>query len=113
MDCPYIVIKFSSRFRQKSAITNEEVAEIYRLRWGIEFLWKFLKMHLKIDHLITKNCNGIIIQIYATLIAYLILQLLEIPQQWGNTLLDKLRYLQACMCQKISYIHWRENIMRC
>jgi putative transposase len=45
------------------------------------------------------------------LIAYLILQLLDIPKQWGNKLLDKLRYLQACMCQKISYIHWMQDIM--
>lgn len=85
--------------------------EIYRCRWGIELLWKFLKMHLKLDHLITKNVNGIAIQIHATLIAYLILQLVEIPQGWGNKLLDKLRYLQACMCQEISYIHWMESIL--
>jgi uncharacterized protein YqgQ len=52
-------------------------------------------MHLKLDHLITKNPTGIAIQLYATLIAYLILQLIEIPQIWGNKLLDKLRYLQA------------------
>jgi putative transposase len=97
----------------ESGITNEEVAEIYRQRWGIELLWKFLKMHLNLDQLITKNSNGITMQIYASLIAYLILQLLEIPQQWGKTLLDKLRYLQACMCQEISYIHWMDKIMRC
>jgi putative transposase len=81
------------------AVSDEEVREIYRCRWGIELLWKFLKMHLKLDKLIPKNVNGIAIQIYATLIAYLILQLIEIPQEWGQRLLDKLRYLQACMCQ--------------
>jgi putative transposase len=37
------------------------------------------------------------LQIYATLIAYLILPLVEIPQAWGNKLLDKLRYLPAFM----------------
>ncbi len=75
----------------KGAISDEEVMEIYRCRWGIELLWKFLKMHLKLDHLMTKNTNGIAIQIYATLIGYLILQLVEIPQVWGDKLLDKLR----------------------
>lgn len=93
------------------AISDEEVMEIYRCRWGIELLWKFLKMHLKLDHLITKNVNGIAIQIYATLIAYLILRLVDIPPIWGNQLLDKLRYLQACMCQEISYVHWMESIL--
>jgi putative transposase len=95
------------------AVADEEVMEIYRCRWGIELLWKFLKMHLKLDKLITKNVNGIAIQIYATLIAYLILQVIEIPQQWGQKLLDKLRYLQACMCQEISYVHWMTKLTKC
>ena len=62
-------------------------------------------MHLKIDRLISKTLNGITIQIYASLIAYLIFQLISIPAQWGNKLLDKIRYLQACMCHKISFVH--------
>lgn len=94
-------------------VTDEEVMDIYQYRWAIELLWKFLKMHLKLDRLITKNVNGIAIQIYATLIAYLILQLIEIPQQWGQKLLDKLRFLQACMCQEISYVHWMTKLTKC
>ena len=93
------------------AVTDEEVMKIYQCRWGIELLWKFLKMHLKLDKLITKNVNGIALQIYASLIAYLILQIVEIPQQWGNQLLDKLPYLQACMCERKSYVHWMEEIL--
>ncbi len=96
----------------ENSVSNEEVSEIYRQRWRIECLWKFLKMHLKLDELITKNINGITIQIYCTLIAYLILQLVAIPQEFGNKLLDKLCYLQACMCQEISYIHWMNKITK-
>ncbi|PMB12535.1 IS4 family transposase [Fischerella thermalis CCMEE 5282] len=96
-----------------AAVTDDEIRDIYRLRWGVELLWKFLKMHLKLDKLITKNLNGITIQIYISLIAYLILQLVSIPQQWGHTLLYKFRYLQSCMCQKISYVHWLEEIILC
>lgn len=97
----------------EASVSDDEIRDIYRLRWGVELLWKFLKMHLKLDKLITKNVNGITIQIYVSLIAYLILQLLFIPEQWGDKLLDKLRYLQACMCQKISYVHWFEEMMLC
>lgn len=100
-------------FPEEGGFTNEEVAEIYRKRWGIEVLWKFLKSHLKLDELITKNVNGIGIQIYVALIAYLILQLITIPSKWGHQLIDKFRYLQACMCEEISYIHWMEKIMKC
>ena len=58
----------------EGAVSNEEIGEIYRQRWQIELLWKFLKMHIKLDNLITKNEKGILIQIYSCMIAYLILQ---------------------------------------
>jgi putative transposase len=95
----------------EAAVSDDDIRDIYRLRWGVELLWKFLKMHLKLHKLITKNVNGITIQIYVSLIAYLILQLSYIPEQWGNTLLDKIRYIQSCMCQKISYVHWFEEMI--
>ncbi len=84
---------------KKSGVKNEEIADIYVKRWQIELLWKFLKMHLKLDRLITKNENGIRIKIYSCLIAYLILQLIEIPEDFGKTALDKLRYIQSYMSQ--------------
>ncbi len=79
----------------RTPCTNRSIP-FYRLRWQIELFWKFLKMHLKLDRrLITKNANGIEIQIYACLVAYVILQLVTIPKEFDNKLLDKLRYLQA------------------
>lgn len=93
------------------AVTNEEIGEFYRQRWQIELLWKFLKMHLKLDQLITKNTNVITIQIYTSLIAYLLLQLVTIPKIFSKSLLDKLHYLQAFMCQKISYVNWIDEML--
>ena len=93
------------------SISNEEIGEFYRSRWQIELLWKFLKMHLKLDRLITKNINGIEIQIYCSLIGYVVLQLVKIPKEFGNKALDKLRYLQAFMCENISYVHWFRKIV--
>ena len=67
-------------------VSNEEVGEIYRYRWGIETLWKFLKMHLKLDKLMTKNPNGISIQIYSCLIVYMILQFSRyITRNWRQS----------------------------
>lgn len=87
-------------------MTNEEISEIYRLRWQIEILWKFLKMHLKLDKLITKNINGVTMQIYMVLIAYVILELMEIPALYGRKLLDKFRYLQLELSRRCSIVHW-------
>lgn len=95
----------------EGGVSNEEIGEIYVKRWQIELLWKFLKMHLKLDKLITKNENGIRIQIYSCIIAYLILQLIDIEEGFGKSILDKLRYLQSFMCQHTSYVHWFRRIV--
>jgi putative transposase len=74
-------------------------------------LWKFLKMHLKLDKLITKNVNRVTIQISMVLIASLILQLIEIPAFYGNQLLDKLRYLQLELSRRCSIVHWSFDLL--
>ncbi len=51
-------------------------------------------MHLKLDKILTKNENGVRLQIYAVSIGYLILKLLEVSQNKTYELMDKLRYLQ-------------------
>ena len=65
-------------------MSNEEVSDTYRQCWQIEVLWKFLKMHLKLDRLITKNVNGVRLQIYMALIGYLI-SLGRIPRPLGRS----------------------------
>lgn len=92
-------------------MSNEEISEIYRKRWEIEVLWKFLKMHLKLDKLITKNVNGVTLQILMVLIVYLLLQLMEIHQFYGQTLLDKFRYLQIELSRRCSIIHWSYDLI--
>ena len=46
-----------------------------------------------------------------TLLGYIILQLVEIPKEFGDKALDKLRYLQDFMCENISYVHWFRKIV--
>ncbi|WP_413039186.1 hypothetical protein [Roseofilum sp. Belize BBD 4] len=68
-------------------------------------------MHLKLNKLITKNENGVTWQILMVLIAYLILQLMEVHQFYGKTLLDKFRYLQVELSQRCSLIHWSYDLI--
>jgi hypothetical protein len=53
--------------------TWAEVAEVYRQRWEIEVLFKFLKQHLGYAHLTSRSENGIRIMVYMSLIAALLL----------------------------------------
>ena len=59
----------------EAVMSHEEIAEAYRQRWAIEVLWKFLKTHLQLDKMMSKNLNEITMQIYTILIVYLLLQL--------------------------------------
>ena len=48
----------------------------YNLRWNIEELFKRMKSQLKIDHLLSKSVNGIIIQAFSYMIAYIIVNMI-------------------------------------
>ena len=48
----------------------------YNLRWNIEELFKRMKSQLKINHLLSKSLNGMIIQIFSYMIAYIIVNMI-------------------------------------
>ncbi|REJ58600.1 MAG: hypothetical protein DWQ58_03190 [Microcystis aeruginosa TA09] len=58
----------------------------------------------------TKNVKGVTIQIYTILIVYLILQLIQIPQIYGDTLLNKLRYVDLILSQEGNLISLSERL---
>ncbi len=51
----------------------EEIADIYRLRWVIELLFKLLKSFCHLDHVDTKDPDALRTHIYASLIASTVL----------------------------------------
>ena len=59
----------------------------------------------------TKNVKGVTIQIYTILIVYLILQLIQIPQIYGDTLLNKLRYVDLILSQEGNLISLGERLL--
>jgi hypothetical protein len=50
-----------------------ELADVYRQRWDIEVLFKFLKQHLGYSHLTSRSENGCEVMVYMSLIAALLL----------------------------------------
>jgi hypothetical protein len=54
-------------------LTAEQIALIYKLRWDIETFFAWWKRHLKVYHLISRSRHGLMIQILAGLITYLLL----------------------------------------
>ena len=55
--------------------TAEEIAELYKRRWGIELFFKWLKQNLKIKRFLGRSDNAVRIQLLTALIAYLLIDL--------------------------------------
>jgi hypothetical protein len=58
-------------------ITDEEVALIYKCRWSIETTFKNLKQNFQLTYFYSDTENGIKTQVWCTLIAYLLLQVIQ------------------------------------
>jgi IS4 transposase len=54
-----------------------QIAALYKERWQIELLFKWLKQNLKIRRFLGRSDNAVRIQIYVALIAFMLLRLLH------------------------------------
>jgi IS4 transposase len=52
-----------------------EIAALYKKRWQIELLFRWIKQHLKIRSFLGRNDNAIRLQIVAAMIAYILLRI--------------------------------------
>lgn len=57
---------------ERSAI---EIAALYKMRWQIELLFRWIKQHLKIKKFLGRSQNAIYLQLIAAMIAYLLLRI--------------------------------------
>jgi len=54
-------------------LAAEQIAAAYKLRWNIENFFAWWKRHMKVYHLIARSEQGLMVQILAGLITYLLL----------------------------------------
>jgi len=59
----------------RADLTAQQIAFIYLLRWEIENLFAWWKQHLNVYHLISRDPRGMMVQLLAGLITYLLLVL--------------------------------------
>lgn len=50
----------------------EDIADLYKKRWGIELFFRWLKQNVKIKQFLVRSENAAKIQIYTALISYLL-----------------------------------------
>lgn len=58
-----------------ATFTPQIIYDLYRQRWSVEIFFNFFKHLLHIEHLIARNKNGIMVEIYSALIFYLLTQI--------------------------------------
>ena len=98
--------------------TFAQIAELYRRRWDIETLFKFLKQHLGYGHLTSRSENGIEVMIHMSLIAALLLiwykRQADIDRGWRSVKFwlaeDVRRWTEEALRQDLSQsLHGRQG----
>ncbi|MGC8663854.1 MAG: IS4 family transposase [Thermoplasmata archaeon] len=75
-------------------LPDEYIQEIYSRRWSIETFFKTMKKYLRLNHFISRKINGIMIQIFLALIAYLILLIIQSSPNVYRTLPEIIRAIR-------------------
>ena len=73
----------------------QDIANIYRRRWAVELLFRWLKGHLDLRRLTVKNANAAEVQSAAAVLVLLLLQLKRILEKYGGTLWELLRSIRT------------------
>jgi putative transposase len=77
--------------------TAVEIAALYKGRWQIELLFRWIKQHLNLGKFMGKNDNAIRLQILAAMIAYLLLRL---ARRLNSLRIPDLRFAEL-VCQRL------------
>ena len=75
-------------------LTAEQIALIYKLRWQIETFFAWWKRHLKVYHLISRSRHGLMIQMLAGLITYILLAIYCHEQHGESVSIQRVRQLR-------------------
>jgi hypothetical protein len=75
-------------------LTAEQIALIYKLRWDIEIFFGWWKRHLRVYHLIARSEYGLMVQILAGLITYLLLAIYCREQHNEKVTIKRVRELR-------------------
>lgn len=75
-------------------LSPEQIATAYKLRWEIEKFFAWWKRHLKVYHLIARSEYGLMIQIIAGLITYLLLAIYCHRQFKESVSIERVRQLR-------------------
>lgn len=92
------IFHFVTSDRKANAKT---IADVYKKRWAVELLFRWLKGHLDIRYLPTKTPNAVKTQLAIAVLVQLLLQMKRLLDNYKGTLWDLLRDIRVSLVQKI------------
>lgn len=98
----YVDIKKNKQAKLISLLTNdmempvEEIVAIYRKRWEIELLFKQIKQNFPLRYFYGESANAIKIQVWVTLIANLLLMVLQSTSSANGASLALPQWSESC-----------------
>lgn len=82
-------------------VTAEQVALLYKYRWRVELFFKWLKQHLRIKEFYGTSENAVKIQIYAAIIVYCLVVIVQECMDLKLQTYDVLRILSTALLTKM------------
>ena len=81
-------------------ISSLQVAELYKNRLQVEFFFKYLKQHLKINKYWGTTENAVRIQIYAAICSYCLVAIVQKEMQLNGSTYEVLQILSISLTDK-------------
>jgi IS4 transposase len=77
------------------------IAQIYRRRWAIELFWRWLKQHLRLRGFFSTSHNGVRVQIWTALCAYLLIAIAKQRKRLPASMYEILQVLSVSSLEQI------------
>lgn len=78
----------------------QEIADIYKKRWAVELLFRWLKGHLNVRYFAAKNPNSIRVYVAMAVLVQLLVKLYRLKNSLPGTLWEILRTLRTHLWEK-------------
>ena len=85
-------------------VMAEEVALLYKFRWRCELFFKWLKQHLRVKEFYGTSENAVKIQIYAAIIAYCLVAIVQSDLKLKMDTYDVLRILNISLLTRMPLV---------
>lgn len=85
------ILYFITNILELSAV---EIAEIYKKRWDIEVLFKFMKQEMNLEHFVCYDENAIQVMLYCTLIASMLVLAYKQSNEIRSFKIAKIRFFK-------------------